>query len=79
MILKTEMLRKVKDIIVSEGYAMPLYLGHLLQTLPWYGLSMDLERAAKQILDKMRIETEASRRNTELIYLAIQEARHTEF
>lgn len=79
MIPKAEMLRKIKDIVVSEEYAMPLYLGHLLQTLPWYGLSAELERTAKQVLDKMRIETEASRRNTELIYLAIQEARHTDF
>lgn len=79
MIAKTEMLRKVKDIIVSEEYAMPLYLGHLLQTLPWYGLSADLEKTAKQVLDKLRIETESSRRNTELLYLAIQEARNTHF
>ncbi len=39
MITKPELLRKIKDIIVSEGYTMPLYMGHLLQTLPWYGLS----------------------------------------
>lgn len=79
MISKAEMLRKVKDIIVSDEYAVPLYLGHLLQTLPWYGLPADLERTAKDVLDKIRIETESSRRSTELIYLAIQETRSEEF
>lgn len=79
MIAKTELLRLMKDIIVSDEYAMPLYLGHLLQTLPWYGLPADLERTAKNVLDKIRVETEASRRSTELVYLAIQESKHADF
>ncbi len=79
MISKAEMLRNLKDIIVSDEYAIPLYLGHLLQTLPWYGLPADLERTAKDVLDKIRIETESSRLGTERIYLAIQETRNEEF
>ena len=79
MIAKSELLRKFQDIILSEGYTMPLYLGHLLQTLPWYGLSADLERTTKRVLEKIRMETEETRRSTERLYLAIQEAKHTEF
>lgn len=79
MITKPELLRKLNDIIVSEGYAMPLYLGHLLQTLPWYGLPADLENRIRSVLEKMRIETEEARSNTELLYAAIQEASHENF
>ena len=79
VISKAELLRKFNDIIVTEGYAMPLYLGHLLQTLPWYGLSKELESSTRQILEKMRLETEAARANTEQTYLAVQEAKHSEF
>lgn len=79
MIAKSELLRKFNDIIVSEGYAMPLYLGHLLQTLPWYGLPAGLENKIRNVLEKMRIETEETRANTELLYAAIQETQHEAF
>lgn len=79
MISKTELLRKFNDIIVTEGYSLPLYLGHLLQTLPWYGLSAELEDTTKRVLEKVRLETDAARRNAETIYLAVQESRHEEF
>ena len=79
MISKPEMLRKIKDIIVSEGYTMPLYMGHLLQTLPWYGLSAEMEEVTFHVLEKIRKETEAGRRSTEAIYQAVQERRHTDY
>jgi hypothetical protein len=78
MISKPELLRKIKDIIVSEGYTMPLYMGHLLQTLPWYGLSAEMEKTAYDVLEKIRRETEQNRQTTEAIYAAVQERRHTE-
>ncbi len=78
MISKTEFLRKFNDIIVTEGYAMPLYLGHLLQTLPWYGLPEELETTTRKVLEKMRMETEATRANSEAIYLAVQENKNEE-
>lgn len=79
MISKPEMLRKIKDIIVSEGYTMPLYLGHLLQTLPWYGLSAEMEKVAYTVLEKIRKETDAGRRTTETIYMTVQERRHSDY
>lgn len=79
MIAKSELLRKFHNIIVSEGYAMPLYIGHLLQTLPWYGLPSDLEGKIRNVLEKMRLETEETRANTELVYSAIQESSHEMF
>ncbi len=78
MISKTEFLRKFNDIIVTEGYAMPLYLGHLLQTLPWYGLPEELETTTRMVLEKMRMETETTRANSEAIYLAVQENSNEE-
>lgn len=79
MISKPELLRKFNDIIVSEGYAMPLYLGHLLQTLPWYGLPAELENKIRNVLEKMRVETEQTRANTEMLYAAIQETQNEMF
>ncbi|MCC8181001.1 MAG: hypothetical protein LIP23_08855 [Planctomycetes bacterium] len=79
MMTKAELLRRFQDIILTEGYTMPLYLGHLLQTLPWYGLPAELERTTKRVLEKIRLETEESRRATERLYIAIQEAKHGEF
>ncbi len=79
MITKSELLRRFNEIIVTEGYAMPLYLGHLLQTLPWYGLPADLETTVRSVLEKVRMETEATRANSEQIYLNIQEAHKEEF
>lgn len=79
MISKPELLRKFHNIIVSEGYAMPLYLGHMLQTLPWYGLPAELENKIRNVLEKMRVETEETRANTELLYAAIQETPREEF
>ncbi len=78
MISKTEFLRKFNDIIVTEGYAMPLYIGHLLQTLPWYGLPEELETTTRKVLEKMRSETETTRTNSEAIYLAVQENSNEE-
>ncbi len=79
MIAKAELLRRLQDIILTEDYTLPLYLGHLLQTLPWYGLPAEMERMTKQVLEKVRLETEASRKNTELLYVAIQETKHAQF
>lgn len=79
MISKAELLRRFNDIIVTEGYAMPLYLGHLLQTLPWYGLPAELEQTTRQVLEKLRLETEDSRSGAERLYLAIQEMNSDEF
>lgn len=79
MIAKTELLRRLQDIILTEDYTLPLYLGHLLQKLPWYGLSAEMERMTKQVLEKVRAETDASRKNTELLYVAIQETKHAQF
>ncbi len=79
MISKPEILRKIKNIIVSEGYTMPLYLGHLLQTLPWYGLSAEMEATAYSILEKIRQDTEAGRQTAEAIYQTVQERRFTDF
>lgn len=79
MIAKTELLRRLQDIILTEDYTLPLYLGHLLQTLPWYGLPAEMERMTKQVLEKVRLETESSRKNTELLYVAIQETKHAQF
>lgn len=79
MIAKAELLRRLQDIILTEDYTLPLYLGHLLQTLPWYGLPAEMERMTKQVLEKVRLETESSRKNTELLYVAIQETKHAQF
>lgn len=79
MITKAELLRRFNEIIVTEGYAMPLYVGHLLQTLPWYGLPAELEYTTRQVLEKIRRETEATRAAAERIYLNIQETKHSEF
>lgn len=79
MISKAELLRRFNDIIVTEGYAMPLYIGHLLQTLPWYGLPAELEQTTRQVLEKLRLETEDSRAGAERLYLAIQEMNSDEF
>lgn len=79
MITKAELLRRFNEIIVTEGYAMPLYVGHLLQTLPWYGLPADLEFTTRQVLEKIRRETEATRAATERIYLNIQETKYSQF
>lgn len=79
MIAKTELLRRIKDIVVSEGYSTPLYLGHLLQTLPWYGLSADMERTVYQVLEKIRVETDTVRQSIEMMYMYIQENKHSDY
>lgn len=72
MIDKSELLRRLKEVIVSDEYTMPLYLGHLLQTLPWYGLPADIEESVALVLGKIKRETEDGRRRSADMYAAIQ-------
>lgn len=79
MIDKADMLTKVKEMILSEGYTMPLYIGHLLQTLPWYGLSAEMEKTTHLVLTKIKSETEDGRKIIEEIYRSVQERKYGEY
>ena len=60
-ITKSELLRRTKEIIVSEGYAIPLYMSHILQTTPWYGLKPDHETLIRDVLTLIKDESETQR------------------
>lgn len=72
MIDKSELLRRMKEVVASDEYTMPLYLGHLLQTLPWYGLPADMEETITLTLGKIKRETEDGRQISVALYAAIQ-------
>jgi len=78
-ISKSELLRRTKEIIVSEGYAIPLYMGHILQTTPWYGLNPDHETLMRDVLTLIKSESEAQRGTLEEIYQGILQRNQESF
>ena len=67
-----ELMQRLKDIMTADDLTMPLYLGHLLQTLPWYGLPDRLEKIVRQVLLKLREEAARDRDVMENVYLGVQ-------
>ena len=78
-ISKSELLRRTKEIIVSEGYAIPLYMGHILQTTPWYGLKPDHETLMRDVLALIKSESEMQRGALEEMYQSILQRNQESF
>ena len=74
MLQKNKLLVEVRDALNIEEAAVSIYLNHVKQCLPWFGLSEKDEAEVQDLLEKTVRDTEEHARILEKTFYEIEKA-----
>lgn len=64
---KDELLKQIKKGVWYEERAVPVYIRHIIHSLPWYGFPEEDEEAIRDILNTLAEDSEQHRQTLENI------------
>lgn len=64
---KDELLKQIKKDVWYEEKAVPVYIRHIIHSLPWYGFPEEDEEAIRDILNTLAEDSEQHRQTLENI------------